>query len=75
MKLGEIAEDEDRLKLDIDLYCSECAKRVLGDIWVGYKFYTSSTFTDEIESFKKRYLCGICRDKHRVAKNASHTKM
>ncbi len=33
------------------------------------KYYGTYSFMLEIDDFKKKYLCGTCRDKTRINKN------
>ena len=65
MILGEISENEETLRFEVKLYCSECKKKVPGGMKAGLKFYHSDKFQEELEKFKENYLCGICRDKKR----------
>ena len=32
----------------------------------GEKFYETDEFYNELDQFKKTYLCGVCRDKERL---------
>ncbi len=66
MIIGKILKDEKTLKLNLDLNCTNCHKKVPGGIKVSEKYFKTEEFKKEIEEFKKSYLCGICRDKNRV---------
>lgn len=66
MILGKIHEGEKKIKFNIDLKCSQCKVHVPGGMQTGEKYYGTASFIKEIREFKKRYLCGRCRDKHRV---------
>ncbi len=68
MIIGKIQKDEKKVKLDLDIYCTNCGKKVPGGIKTSEKYYGTKSFLNEIEDFKKNYLCGICRDKKRVNK-------
>ena len=68
MIIGKILENEETVRFDIELYCSECKKRVPGGMKTGLKFYHTKEFQEELEKFKKNYLCGICRDRKRLIK-------
>ncbi len=66
MIIGKIKKNEKTIRLDLDLNCSNCQKKVPGGIKVSKKHSKTEDFKKEIEEFKKNYLCGICRDKKRV---------
>ena len=68
MIIGEISENEETVRFNVELYCSECKKRVPGGMKTGLKFYQAIEFEQELKKFKKNYLCGICRDKKRRIK-------
>jgi len=68
MIIGKIKKDEKKVKLDLDIYCTNCGKNVPGGIKTSEKHYGTESFLKEVEDFKKNYLCGICRDKKRVNK-------
>ena len=63
MKIGKIEKNEKTIKFNLEIYCSNCGKKVPGGMKSSEKFYNSKEFENEIESFKKNYLCGVCRDK------------
>jgi len=66
MIIGKIKKNEKTIRLNLDLNCSNCKKKVPGGIKVSEKYSKTEEFKKEIEKFKKNYLCGICRDKNRV---------
>ena len=65
MIIGEISENDETVRFDINLYCSECKKKVPGGMKSSSKFYHAKEFQEELKKFKENYLCGICRDKKR----------
>ncbi|QLH04559.1 hypothetical protein C5F49_03930 [Nitrosopumilus oxyclinae] len=65
MILGEIGEDEKRVKFNVPIHCTECKRSVPGRIISGEEYSQTKAFEIELEHFKKNYLCGICRDKRR----------
>jgi len=68
MIIGKIDKNEKTKKIDLELYCTNCGKKVPGRLKTSEKFYGTESFKKEIETFEKNYLCGICRDKKRVQK-------
>ncbi len=68
MIIGKIKKNEKKVKLNLDIYCTSCGKKVPGGIKTSEKYYDIKLFLKEVEDFKKNYLCGICRDKKRVNK-------
>ena len=66
MKIGRIKKDEKKIKLNIEIFCSNCKKKVPGGIQTGEKYSQTNEFKKELVEFKKQYLCGICRDKKRM---------
>ena len=68
MIIGEILENEERVKFYVKINCTNCNKRVPGRIVTGEKYSHTKAFKIELENFKRDYLCGICRDKKRVNK-------
>lgn len=66
MILGEIAKNERKIKLDVNIHCNDCGKKVPGGIRTGERYYQTREFNIKLEKFKQNYLCGICRDKRRV---------
>ncbi len=68
MIIGRIKKNEKKVKLDLDIYCTNCGKKVPGGVKTSEKYYGTKLFLKEVEDFKKNYLCGICRDKKRVNK-------
>ena len=68
MIIGKIAENEKKIKFNVEINCTNCGKKVPGGLKTGEKYYETDSFKKELDSFKKTYLCGICRDKKRVGK-------
>ena len=68
MIIGKIEENEERVKFNVPINCTECKKSVPGRIISGEKYSKTKAFKVELENFKKDYLCGICRDRKRVHK-------
>jgi hypothetical protein len=69
MILGEIGENERKIKLDIDIRCNNCGKNVPGGLKVGENYSQTEKFKNELKNFLGDYLCGICRDESRVKKD------
>lgn len=69
MILGKISENERKVRLDLDIHCTNCGKQVPGGLKVGEKFHKTDEFKIKLEEFMENYLCGICRDKRRVEKS------
>lgn len=69
--LGRIEEGDRRIRLDEDIRCNECRKRVPGGIQTSARFYDSGAFDVALQEFKDKYLCGICRDAQRREHNSS----
>ena len=69
MIIGKIQKTEKTIRLNTDINCSNCGKRVPGGIKTSEKYSRTSDFEKELQEFKKNYLCGICRDKKRVYKS------
>ena len=65
MILGKISENENKIRIDVEIYCSNCGKKVPGGLKVGEKYFQTKSFQVELENFKKSYNCGVCRDKKR----------
>jgi hypothetical protein len=66
MIIGKIQKNEKTIRLNIDIYCSNCDKKVPGGIKTSEKYSKTVGFNKELQEFKENYLCGICRDKKRV---------
>ena len=66
MLLGRVSENEKEIRLDVEIHCTNCHKKVPGGIKTGEKYSQTKEFKTELEDFKKNYLCGICRDKKRT---------
>ncbi len=69
MIIGKILKDEKTIRLNININCSNCGKKVPGGIKVSENYFKTNDFKKELVRFKKNYLCGICRDKKRVNKH------
>jgi hypothetical protein len=66
MIIGKILKDEKTVRLNIDINCSNCGKSVPGGIKTSENYSKTDEFKKELKGFKKKYLCGICRDKKRI---------
>ena len=66
MILGKIPENENVIRLEIEIHCNNCGKKVPGGIKTGEKYSQTKEFKVELEEFLQNYLCGVCRDKERV---------
>ena len=66
MIIGEINENDIRVKFEMNLNCTNCGKKVPGGLQSSEKFYGTESFKNELKQFKENYLCGICRDKKRT---------
>ena len=69
MIIGKIKKDEETVRLNTDINCSNCGKSVPGGIRTSKKYAKTEDFIKELKEFKKNYLCGICRDRKRVNKS------
>ncbi|HEY5735897.1 MAG TPA: hypothetical protein VIS47_04990 [Nitrosopumilus sp.] len=68
MIIGKISENDKKIEIQVDIHCTNCRKKVPGGLKTGEKFSRTNQFKVELEEFRKKYLCGICRDKKRVKK-------
>jgi hypothetical protein len=68
MIIGKIAENEKKIKFNVEINCTNCGKKVPGGLKTGEKYYETESFKKELDLFKKTYLCGICRDEKRLGK-------
>ena len=66
--IGKISENEKRIKFNVEIQCNSCGKKVPGGLKAGERYSQTDAFKQELKDFKRSYLCGICRDKKRVAK-------
>jgi hypothetical protein len=66
MIIGKINKNEPTIRFNLNLNCTNCGKKVPGGILSSEKYYGTYSFLLEIDSLKKNYLCGVCRDKKRV---------
>ena len=69
MIIGKIQTGEKTIRLNIDINCTNCRKKVPGGIKASERYSKTNDFKIKLEEFKKNYLCGICRDKKRVKKS------
>lgn len=67
MIIGKIEKNEKKIKFHLDIICTKCGKTVPGGMKTSENYFGSDSFKKEIDIFKKNYLCGICRDKKRLA--------
>lgn len=70
MIIGKISDGDKTVKLNLDISCTICDKKVPGGIKTAEKYYNTKDFLEELDNFKKNYLCGQCRDKKRIEKNS-----
>ena len=66
--IGKIPENEKTIRLDLEIHCNNCGKKVPGGIKTGEQYSQTKEFNKELEKLRKQYLCGICRDKNRINK-------
>ena len=66
MILGRIEEGQKRIRLECEISCTRCSKRVPGGIVVADGFDKTEEFCRMLEDLRESYLCGICRDAKRV---------
>ena len=65
MIIGRVLENEKKVKFQEEIICTNCGKKVPGGLQTGESYYQTQEFQEELENFKKNYLCGVCRDKKR----------
>lgn len=70
MIIGKISDGDKTVKLNLDISCTSCGKKVPGGIKTAEKYYYTKDFLNELSNFKKTYLCGQCRDKKRIKANS-----
>ena len=68
MIIGKISKNDEKVKFSVPIHCTACNKQVPGRMVAEKKYSQTSAFKEDMENFKKGYLCGICRDKKRVNK-------
>jgi len=66
--IGKISDKDKKIELGIEIYCTNCGKKVPSGLKTGEVFSKTDQFKIELEEFMRNYLCGICRDKKRVTK-------
>jgi len=66
MIFGKIGENEQVIKFNLELRCINCNKKVPGGMKSAKNYFKTIEFNKELEEFKKKYLCGICRDEKRI---------
>jgi hypothetical protein len=71
MIIGRVGKDEKKIKFQLDVKCTRCGKTVPGGMQASENYFGSESFKLEVDNFKKKYLCGICRDKKMVAERKS----
>ena len=69
MIIGKISKGEKIVKFDAEICCTKCNKKVPGGLKTGVKYFQTVEFKKEFEEFREKYLCGVCRDKKRLAKS------
>ena len=67
MIIGKINKNEKKIKFHLDIKCTKCGKAVPGGMQASENYFDSDSFKAEIDTFKKNYLCGIYKDKKRLA--------
>lgn len=73
MILGRIGEGQKRIRLEREMRCTRCSKRVPGGIVVADGFEKTGEFCRMLEDLRETYLCGRCRDAKRVGEAAERT--
>lgn len=71
MIIGQIKPGEKKVRMQIDIICTQCKTKVPGGIQTAEKHYNTDSFHKELEELKRTYLCGRCRDKKRVSNNST----
>ena len=66
MRIGKFSNQEDTVRFRLNLNCTKCEKSTPGGMLTSKKYFGSYSFFLEIDDFKKKYLCGRCRDKIRI---------
>lgn len=66
MIIGKINKNESTIRFNLNLNCTKCRKKVPGGMRTSEKYFGSYSFMLEVDTLKKNYLCGTCRDKKRV---------
>jgi hypothetical protein len=69
MIIGKIIKNQKTIRLNEDIFCSNCGKQVPGGVKASEEYSKTNDFKKELKEFTKNYLCGICRDKKRVNKS------
>ena len=44
MNFGRFSKDEKKIRIEVEIHCSNCQKRVPGGLQTGEKFYKSDEF-------------------------------
>ena len=68
MIIGKILKNEPKIKFNVEIYCTNCKKKVPGGLQTGKAYFQTQEFKIELDSFLRNYLCGVCRDKKRTKK-------
>jgi len=71
MRIGNFNNDESTIRFSLNLSCIACRKKVPGSMLTSEKYFGSYSFLLEIDTLKKNYLCGKCRDKKRLTNKIS----
>ena len=66
MRFGKIEKNEEIIKFNLGLKCANCNRRVPRGMKSEIKYFETIQFGEELNEFKKQYLCGICRDRKRI---------
>ena len=67
MIIGSPAADERTIRFSAEIRCNDCGRSVPGGLKTGEAYYRTPEFREELNRFKRDYLCGICRDRRRTA--------
>ena len=51
MRIGKIKENEEIIKFDLELRCSNCKKKVPGGMKTGKEYFKTKEFNQEIKDF------------------------
>jgi len=66
VKIGKIEKKDLTTHFNLNLNCIDCGKKTPGGMVASTNYFGSYSFFLEIDDFKKKYLCGKCRDKKRI---------
>jgi len=68
MRIGKIEKNEPSIRFKLNLVCIDCGIKVPGGMLTSKSYFGTYSFMLEIDSLKKTYMCGKCRDKKRLSK-------